>query len=148
MLVRPEQMMVSDQLFIASMFNPCFVNAIPAAIFSIFIYINFHDLSKNAPLNMNKSLTVIVSFVFLFVSLVSFGQKKFILVDKELNALEKERLFNGSVLVAKSGKVIYKRNIGYADIEHKIPIDRNTKFEIASITNTFTAILVLQLVEK
>jgi len=97
---------------------------------------------------MQKSLAVFVLYAFLFDSIDSFGQKKFILVDQELNSLKKEHLFNGSLLVAKAGKVIYQNNIGYADIEHKVPIARNTKFEVASITKTFTAILVLQLVEE
>src|SRR3954468_2469217 len=97
---------------------------------------------------MYKSYSVLTLFALLLHAIPSPGQNKFALVDKELNTLKKEKLFNGSVLVAKAGKVIYHKNIGLADIEHNILIDSNTKFEIASITKTFTAILILQLVEK
>ena len=55
---------------------------------------------------------------------------------------------NGSVLVAKHGKVIYERGFGDADIERQVPNEPTTKFGIASLTKQFTAVLVLQAVEE
>ena len=40
------------------------------------------------------------------------------------------------------------RGFGYADVEHRIPATPDTLYHIASVTKTFTAILVLQLVEQ
>ncbi len=55
--------------------------------------------------------------------------------------------FNGSVLVADKGKVIYKNGFGMANMEWSIPNTPNTKFRIGSVTKQFTAALILQLVE-
>jgi CubicO group peptidase (beta-lactamase class C family) len=56
--------------------------------------------------------------------------------------------FNGSILVAEKGKVIYKKGFGMANMEWNIPNQPDTRFRIASITKQFTAALVLQLVEE
>ena len=56
--------------------------------------------------------------------------------------------FNGSVLVAHEGEVIYKKGFGFANMEWDIPNQVDTKFRIASITKPFTAILIMQLVAE
>ena len=56
--------------------------------------------------------------------------------------------FNGSVLVAQEGEVIYKKGFGVANMEWDIPNQTDTKFRIASVTKPFTAILIMQLVEE
>jgi CubicO group peptidase (beta-lactamase class C family) len=56
--------------------------------------------------------------------------------------------FNGSVLVAEKGEVIYKRGLGLANMEWNISNQPNTKHRIASITKQFTALLIMQLVEQ
>ena len=56
--------------------------------------------------------------------------------------------FNGTVLVARHGNVLYKGAFGFANLEWKIPNDLETKFEIGSITKQFTAMLVLQFVNE
>ena len=56
--------------------------------------------------------------------------------------------FNGAVLVAEHGKVIYRKGFGFANYEWNIPNSPDAKFRIGSITKSFTAILTLQLVEQ
>ncbi len=56
--------------------------------------------------------------------------------------------FNGTVLVARQGRVVYERGFGLANLEWNIPNDVNTKFEIGSMTKQFTALLVLQFVHE
>lgn len=56
--------------------------------------------------------------------------------------------FNGAALVADNGKVIYKKGLGLANMEWKIPNAPDTKFRLGSITKQFTATLILQLVEQ
>ncbi|HEX8737563.1 MAG TPA: serine hydrolase [Pyrinomonadaceae bacterium] len=56
--------------------------------------------------------------------------------------------FNGSILVAENGKIIYKKGFGMANMEWNIPNSADTKFRIASVTKQFTAALVLQLVQE
>ena len=56
-------------------------------------------------------------------------------------------LFNGTVLVAEGGEVVYAEGVGEADKSWGIPNTTETTFRIASLTKQFTAALVLQLVE-
>jgi CubicO group peptidase (beta-lactamase class C family) len=65
-------------------------------------------------------------------------------VDQELARLG----FNGSVLVARGGSVLYRRDLGYADMEAGVPVGPQTRFELASLAKPLTALVVLQLVEQ
>lgn len=56
--------------------------------------------------------------------------------------------FNGSVLVAEDGEVLYKNGFGKANMEWDISNAANTKHRLGSITKQFTAMLILQLVEE
>lgn len=69
-------------------------------------------------------------------------------IDEVLTAANKDRLFNGAVLVAENGKVIYKKGFGKANMEWNIPNTPDTRFRLGSITKQFTATLILQLVEQ
>ena len=53
-----------------------------------------------------------------------------------------------SVVVIQDGKVLSARGFGLADVERRIPATADTLYHIASVTKTFTAILVLRLVEQ
>ena len=57
-------------------------------------------------------------------------------------------MFNGTVLVAKAGKVLYENGFGEADKAWNIPNEVDTKFKLASVSKQFTAMLVLQLVAE
>ncbi|HUP88415.1 MAG TPA: serine hydrolase [Longimicrobiales bacterium] len=54
----------------------------------------------------------------------------------------------GVVLVARKGVVIFERAFGLANLEHNVPMQLNSVFCIASMTKQFTAVAVLQQVEK
>jgi CubicO group peptidase (beta-lactamase class C family) len=56
--------------------------------------------------------------------------------------------FNGAVLVARQGRVLYQHAFGLANREWNISNDLQTKFEIGSMTKQFTAMLVLQMVNE
>ncbi len=55
--------------------------------------------------------------------------------------------FNGSVLVANKGKIIYERYFGFGNREHKIPLSPNSSCQLASVSKTFTGAAVLYLYE-
>src|ERR1700744_6000216 len=55
---------------------------------------------------------------------------------------------NGNVLIAEEGKVLYKNSYGYLDVSRQIPLTDSSLFELGSISKTFTAVAVLQLMEK
>jgi CubicO group peptidase (beta-lactamase class C family) len=61
---------------------------------------------------------------------------------------QKEKNFNGTVLVASGGKIDYLAGVGIANRQNITDILPQTKFKIASITKTFTAVLILRLFEQ
>ena len=61
--------------------------------------------------------------------------------------IEKEN-FQGTILVAQKGKIIHKEAYGYADRENKTENTVKTKFQIGSLTKSFVAIAVMQMVEE
>ena len=69
-------------------------------------------------------------------------------IDQVMQARSAAGEFNGSVLVARRGHIIYERGFGLANLEWNVPNDVNTKFEIGSMTKQFTALLVLQFVNQ
>ncbi|MVM33518.1 serine hydrolase [Spirosoma sp. HMF4905] len=69
-------------------------------------------------------------------------------IDSFLTTLADHRLLNGSVLVAEQGQVIYKKSFGYLDFGKHIANTDTTHFNLASLSKPFTAIAVLQLVQR
>jgi CubicO group peptidase (beta-lactamase class C family) len=67
-------------------------------------------------------------------------------IDKIMHQRHDSGDFNGTVLVARGGKIVYERAFGLANREWNIANDLRTKFEIGSMTKQFTAMLVLQFV--
>lgn len=71
--------------------------------------------------------------------------------DKEIDAfmqkLHKKSAFNGAVLVAKGGKILYQNSFGWADYLLKDSLTVNSKFELASVSKPMTALGILKLVE-
>ena len=59
--------------------------------------------------------------------------------DNHIQAYVRNGDFSGSVLVARNGRVLFRKSYGFANTEWKVPNAENTKFHIASITKTFTA---------
>ena len=78
----------------------------------------------------------------------SNGQKKVNDLRNYFTKLAENGQFNGNVLVAEKGKIIYEKSFGYADYSIKKPNTSSTSFAIASITKTFTSTAILQLQEK
>lgn len=71
-------------------------------------------------------------------------------LDSFFNALEANNKIMGSVAVAKNGKLLYTRAIGYAQTAAGagIKADADTKYRIGSITKMFTATMIFQLAEE
>lgn len=95
----------------------------------------------------NKSIRkLLLSFLaLLFTSSMAFGQTKAEQIDELLKEYLAYSKFNGSALVAKDGKVIFKKGYGMANMEWDIPNSPNTKHRLGSVTKQFTAMLILQL---
>jgi CubicO group peptidase (beta-lactamase class C family) len=61
--------------------------------------------------------------------------------------LHKKYGFNGNMLVARKGKILYEKAIGWADYLHRDSLKINSEFELASVTKTFTGVAIMQLIE-
>lgn len=56
--------------------------------------------------------------------------------------------FNGNVLVAKGGKMIYQQALGYADYTSGSRLNDSSVFELASVSKQFTAMGIMICQEK
>ncbi|MGY5847131.1 serine hydrolase domain-containing protein [Salegentibacter sp. HM20] len=68
-------------------------------------------------------------------------------IETFLNNLS-EADFSGAILVAKEDSILQKRAYGLASKEFGVKNETDTKFNIASITKTLTAVAVLQLYDQ
>jgi len=59
-----------------------------------------------------------------------------------------QRGFNGSILMAKNGEIVFENYRGLINMATKEPITASTPFHLASISKTFTAMTVLHLWEQ
>lgn len=73
-----------------------------------------------------------------------------VFLDEFFNSEQALSLYVGaSVIVVKDGKVIAEKGYGYSNLEEKSPVDpKKTAFRIASVSKTFTAVAIMQLVEQ
>jgi D-alanyl-D-alanine carboxypeptidase len=71
-------------------------------------------------------------------------------LDQFLDRLAEKNKGMGSLALAKDGNVLYRRSFGYSQIHgnEKKPLTAETKYRIGSITKTFTAVMIFQLVEE
>jgi CubicO group peptidase (beta-lactamase class C family) len=69
-------------------------------------------------------------------------------IDTLIQRANKLGLFNGNVLVADHGKIIYKAAIGYADARRTIKLTDQYRFHIGSIAKEFNAVGIMMLEEQ
>ena len=105
--------------------------------------------NKRGKMKNIKRFIFVLMFGFSFISINALSaQNVSQKIDSLMNLYHNNNEFHGTVLVAKKGNIIYQKGFGYANIEWGIPNKVNTKYRIASISKQFTAMLVLQMVEK
>ena len=93
------------------------------------------------------------NIVIIFISVISIQVGLSQTIDTlKLNnyfkSLDSNNKFMGSVALMKNGKIIYKNQIGYSDIERQKKQNENTKYRIGSISKTFTSVLVFKAIEE
>jgi D-alanyl-D-alanine carboxypeptidase len=71
-------------------------------------------------------------------------------LDQLFDRLLEKNKGMGSLALAKDGNVLYTRSFGYRQVDgtEKKPLIATTKYRIGSITKTFTAVMIFQLVEE
>jgi CubicO group peptidase (beta-lactamase class C family) len=91
-----------------------------------------------------KKLSIIALIFLMQVS----AQTKYDKLDEYLTFITNEQKFMGSVALAEHGKVVFNINYGFENLDKKIPASVNTQYKIGSITKTFTAVLIMKLIEE
>ena len=91
-----------------------------------------------------------LSLLLLYLSscLTVIGQSKKNKLSEIMKTYHDYNMFDGAVLVAEKGQVIYKAAMGQANREWNIPNSVDTKFMVGSVSKPITATLVLIQVEK
>lgn len=71
-------------------------------------------------------------------------------LDRMFDTLDQKQQAMGSLLIVKDGAPVYGRIIGYAQVSEagSKPLTAASEFRIGSITKTFTAAMIFQLIEE
>ncbi|MEO7445296.1 MAG: alpha/beta fold hydrolase [Ferruginibacter sp.] len=91
---------------------------------------------------------------FIFLLLITFICKWTIAqpiagkIDALVKHYDEEQRFNGAILIAEKGNIIYKNAVGMANMEWNIPNTTQSKFRVGSVTKQFTSMLIMQLVNE
>jgi teichoic acid D-alanine hydrolase len=83
--------------------------------------------------------------IIIFAQLVFGETSEF---AKVVESYKTENNFNGVIIVATDGKIDFISGVGLADRQSNSKITSESKFKIASITKTFTAVLIMKLYEQ
>ncbi len=94
---------------------------------------------------MKKKFFYFICSAFL---IFSFCGKETSLNTKLRHIQNKHDIAGMSVTLVKDGNIVYSKGFGLRDIERGLPVDRNTKYRIASISKFITGIAMMQLYEK
>lgn len=104
----------------------------------------------------NYFLTLLIGIICLISCKVNTETTKFqsktnpkaLKLDTLYSELYDKGNFNGSVLVAENGNVIFEKSYGIADEQTNQKLNDNTIFELASVSKQFTAMGIVQLVKE
>lgn len=58
------------------------------------------------------------------------------------------RRFNGHIIIAKKGQIIFDTTSGYSNIKRRVKLEENSVLQLASVTKPITATVILQLIEE
>ncbi len=86
------------------------------------------------------------SVIFAGLCQIGIGQKQFQL--DSVMRVHQNRGFNGSVLYSRNDSVVFKGNYGFANFETELPLSDETIFDLASLSKQFTAVCIIQLIQK
>ncbi len=97
-----------------------------------------------------KTNAFILLMALIFAGRINAQEINTARLDSFFNALSANNKSMGSFAISKGGKVVYQKALGYSLIDsgEKITATPNTLYRIGSITKTFTATLIFQLIDE
>lgn len=93
-------------------------------------------------------MRIVIGILSLIITQLSFAQDRVAIIDSVVNNLFKSERFNGNILVAEKGNVLYNKSFGIANESTKELLNENSIFELASVSKQFTAMAIVILKEK
>ncbi len=81
---------------------------------------------------------------FKTISAKDSAQKAYRL-DTLFRRIAKAQQINGNVLIAQGRQILYQKSMGYANADLKTELNPNSLFQLASVSKTLTAVLILKL---
>jgi len=94
-----------------------------------------------------KKLLLLATLLFSLGNLAQ-DNKRLSKIDSLLNYLTVNNKFMGQLSIREGDNVIFEKAYGYSDIENNQKANGQTKYKIGSISKTFTAVMIMQLIEE
>ncbi len=69
-------------------------------------------------------------------------------MDSLFLRIENNQKGMGSISIFKDGKEVYQNAFGYADVANQLKATKDTRYRIGSISKTFTATIIMQMVDE
>jgi len=92
-----------------------------------------------------KKILLLITFLSFFNATYSLDSEK---LDKLMNTLDANDRAMGSLSIMKDGIELYSKAIGHEDVSSDTKATTKTKYRIGSISKTFTAVVIMNLIEE
>lgn len=99
-----------------------------------------------------RSSKIVVAIILLFLeacsgkqTLITFDKAK---LDSLFSLIESKEQGMGSISIFQDGKQVYYYGFGYANVKDSTLTSASTKYRIGSVTKSFTAAIIMQLIEE
>lgn len=86
---------------------------------------------------------IILTLIFLLSIKSAQGQSKFEKLDSIFTLLSKNDRFNGSLLIAEKGVVVYEKSYGFSNVESQELLTNNSIYKLNSVSKQFTAMGII-----
>jgi CubicO group peptidase (beta-lactamase class C family) len=88
-------------------------------------------------------------YIFILLINVAFGQdKRLEKIDSVVSSWYSNNEFNGNILIAEKGNIIFNKSYGKANEETGEMLNENSQFDLASVSKQFTATAIMLLKER
>ena len=90
-----------------------------------------------------------LSLIILVTTCQCFSQEvNYKSLDEFLNILEENNKLMATMTITKNDVEVFSKSVGYSNVDLKKKNTSETKFRIGSITKTFTAVMIFQLIDE
>jgi len=90
-------------------------------------------------------ITLLLLFTTFELNAQSYDKAK---MDSFIKKIEKYEKGMGSISIFNNGNEVYQNSFGFVDIEKNIRATKDTKYRIGSVSKTFTATIIMQLIDE